>query len=186
MNRTRMTLSAIVLASCRSDPETVVASAHAGDAYHAAARTDSVGVVASVTGGTEQSFSQGELRRHVTFNVRRHADGRVDGHFVVSLHGPARRVPEPRELVDAIRYEVTCLALEGNRAWVGGRIVGPRDDPYRGGEDVWYVEDGTAGAPDRVAVWIGRAARRCTERSPATGWPSERGTLVVRTLLPGA
>lgn len=186
MSRPALTLSAVVLAACASEPETVVAPSGESSAYHGAAlgSTGAV-IVGSVTGSAEHSFFQGDLHRHVTVNARRHADGRVDGSVAVVLHGAARH-PVDGERVDPIRYDVTCLAIQGNRAWVGGRIVGPRDDPYSGGEDVWYLEAGAAGAPDRAAVWIGRAASRCREQSAATGWPSERGALVVRSLSPGA
>ena len=180
MNRLSLIAALFALTACAGEPAGIVAPAGLSSPDAAARSASDNGIVASVTGHAENTFYQGELLRNVSFSARRHANGRVDGNFQVVLQGPGRFSGYPDEGTQPIHFQVTCLEVEGNKAWIGGRIVAPKNDPYLGGEDVWYVEDGGESGPDRVAVWIGRAAHRCVERGAATGSPSERGELTVR------
>jgi hypothetical protein len=181
MNRSLLLIAAATLAGCSQSDITPTAAVPAGPAFTSAlVAGDDRGIVASVTGHAENTFYGGELLRNVSFSARQHADGRVEGNFEVVLQGPGRFSGYPDEGTQPIHFQVTCLEVEGKRAWIGGRIVAPKNDPYLGGEDVWYVEDGGETGPDRVAVYIGAPARRCVEKFPTLGSPSERGELTVR------
>lgn len=81
--------------------------------------------------------------------------------------------------VRSVRFRVTCVEVMDGRAWVGVRLPGADAGP-EGGGDVWYLEDGGAGAPGRVGVWVGLAPEACTTR-PAISWalPPTRGDLRV-------
>ena len=181
MYRSLLLVAVAALAGCTSTDTSPTAVAPGASRLSAVADADAgQGIVASVTGHAENTFYGGELLRNVSFSAREHADGRVEGNFQVVLQGPGRFSGYPDEGTQPIHFEVTCLEVDGNRAWIGGRIVAPQNDPYLGGEDVWYVEEGTNGAPDRVAAYIGVPARRCIEKFPTLGSASERGELKVR------
>ena len=181
MYRSLLLVAVATLAGCSQTDTAPTALVPSAPSRSVAAEADGGrGIVASVTGHAENTFYGGELLRNVSFSAREHASGRVEGNFQVVLQGPGRFSGYPDEGTQPIHFEVTCLAVDGNKAWIGGRIVAPKNDPYLGGEDVWYVEDGIDGAPDRVAAYIGVPARRCIEKFPTAGSASERGELTVR------
>ena len=167
MRRTLSLVLAAFAAGCTADATDLTAPvAHAPGADQ--------GVVASVTGSTYNDFSAYGLVRSATFSARELADGRVSGQFQITLRfddGSVRPV----------HFAVECLEVDGNRAWIGGRIVAPKNDPYLGYTDVWYVEDGGESGPDRVGGWLGYPAELCETR-PNIVWaePTERGELTVR------
>ena len=178
MKRSIALVFALVAAGCTADSlePTGALSAASG----ASAAKGGQGVEEMVTGHAEHTFAGGELLRNVSFSARILPDGEPQGRFHVTLKGPAELTGGFEDGTRSVTFEVTCLEVEGNRAWIGGRIVAPKTDRYLGGEDVWVVEDGGESGPDRVAVFIGRAAERCAERPLVSGPPSVRGELVVR------
>src|SRR4051812_14627451 len=77
----------------------------------------------SVPGHAENTFAGGELLRNASFSARLLPDGTPSGRFHITLKGPGRFTGYPDEGTQPITFEVTCLDVEGNRAWIGGRIV---------------------------------------------------------------
>jgi hypothetical protein len=178
MKRSIALVLALAAAGCTADSLEPTAALNASAEVSAAKAGE--GVEESVTGHAEHTFFGGELLRNVSFSARKLPNGEPQGRFHVTLQGPAEFTGALEDGTRAVTFDVTCLEVEGNRAWIGGRIVAPKTDRYLGGEDVWVVEDGGETGPDRVAVFIGRAASRCSERPLVSGPPSERGELVVR------
>ena len=178
MKRSIVLVLALAAAGCTADSlEPTAALDVSSDA--SAARSGN-GVEEMVTGHAENTFFDGQLLRNVSFSARILPNGKPQGRFHVTLQGPAELTGGFEDGTRSVTFDVTCLEVEGNRAWIGGRIVAPKTDRFLGGEDVWVVEDGGETGPDRVAVFIGRAASRCSERPLVSGPPSERGELVVR------
>ena len=142
-------VTAIVLAACESAP-----TAPAGLTSDSPAFAQGKGpVVASVTGHYQSDLggpSKGPDAVHhkFSFGALQYADGTVGGNFQVTLHNvePARR---------NVTFEVVCLHVEGNQAWVGGVIKAPKTDPFVGGYDIWRVVDGGQNGPDQVQGFIG-------------------------------
>ena len=182
MKRSIALILALAAAGCTADSLEPTGALTASAAASAAkgGNGDGNGVEESVTGHAEHTFAGGELLRNVSFSARILPNGEPQGRFHVTLKGPAEYTGGFEDGTRSITFDVTCLEVEGNRAWIGGRIVAPKTDRWIGGEDVWVVEDGGDTGPDRVAVFIGRAASRCSERPLVSGPPSERGELVVR------
>jgi hypothetical protein len=170
-----------ILTGCAGDLPT--SAAPAGMAPTSASAAANASPMPSVTGHAENTFAGGELLRNVSFSARILPDGTPSGRFHVTLQGPGRFTGYPDEGTQPITFEVTCLDVEGNRAWIGGRIVAPKTDPYLGGGDVWYVEDGGTTGPDRVGVAIGYTPEACHNRPAIFASPSERGELTVRSGL---
>ncbi|HET9012403.1 MAG TPA: hypothetical protein VFN38_11350 [Gemmatimonadaceae bacterium] len=168
-----------VLAGCGAD-SSHPAGLRPSTASSNVAAADGEGSGPSVTGHAENTFVGGQLLRNVSFSARQLPDGSVSGRFHVTLQGPGRFTGYPDEGTQPITFEVTCLDVEGNRAWIGGRIVAPKTDPYLGLGDVWYVVDGGDSAPDRVGVAIGYNPESCHNRPAIYASPSERGELTVR------
>lgn len=163
-----------VLTACAGTPDTTAPSALAP----AAPALSRIGM-SSVTGHAENTFDNGQLLRNTSFSARLLPDGTASGEFEVVLTGPGRFTGYPDEGTQPIHFEVTCLDIEGNRAWIGGRIKAPKTDPYLGGGDVWYVEDGGDTGPDKVGVAIGYRPEACHNRPAIFASPSERGELTV-------
>ena len=178
MKRSIALVLALAAAGCTADSLEPTGALNASAEVSAA--KGGAGVEESVTGHAEHTFFGGELLRNVSFSARILPNGEPQGRFHVTLKGPAEFNGGFEDGTRAITFDVVCLEVEGNRAWIGGRIVAPKTDRWLGGEDVWVVEDGGENGPDRVAVFIGRAASRCSERPLVSGPPSERGELVVR------
>ena len=178
MRRSIALVLALAAAGCTADSMEPTSALRAST--EASAAKGGNGVEESVTGHAENTFFGGELLRNVSFSARRLPSGEAQGRFHVTLQGPAIYTGGFEDGTRAVTFDVVCLEVEGNRAWIGGRIVAPKSDRFLGGEDVWVVEDGGETGPDRVAVFIGRAANRCSERPLVSGPASERGELVVR------
>ncbi len=171
MKRTLPLITAVVLAGCSPDPVKPTAPP-AGEPRLSAGNG---GVVESVTGHAEHTFFGGALLRNTSFSAWRYADGRVKGQFEVTVKTATGTRP--------VHFEVVCLAVDGNKAWIGGTIVAPKNDPFHGFSDIWYVEDGGKGQPDLVGATLGvpdpnACALRLPPAIPAS--PSERGELIVR------
>ena len=177
MKRSIALVLALAAAGCTADSLEPTGALSASSAASAVAGS---GVEESVTGHAENTFFGGQLLRNVSFSARILPNGQPQGRFHVTLKGPAEFNGGFEDGTRAITFDVTCLEVDGNRAWIGGKIVAPKTDRWIGGEDVWVVEDGGETGPDRVSVFIGRAAARCSERPLVTGPASERGELVVR------
>lgn len=76
--------------------------------------------------------------RVYAFQVKEYADGSVDGHY------------EHRSVDDGVPFYVrgplTCLNVQGNRAWVGG-IIEDSSEPGLVGAEMWFqVQDNGEGA----------------------------------------
>jgi hypothetical protein len=177
--RRSVALCLVVLAAgCSQDSREPTSPLRASSEVSAAQA--GTGVEESVTGHAEHSFLGGELIRNVSFSAKRLPNGEPSGRFEVTLQGPAAYTGAYEDGTRPVTFDVVCLEVEGNRAWIGGRIVAPKNDPYLGYEDVWVVEDGGETGPDRVAAFIGAPAQLCKTRPDVLGRPSERGELVVR------
>lgn len=101
------------------------------------------GVVASVSGSGH--IPQGESdRRTFTFAAQRRADGTVSGQFTLMISQPILGSENPS--VTRIEMEVTCVAISGNRAWVGGVVRNASNPDWVGGETGWAVQDNGEGA----------------------------------------
>jgi len=75
-------------------------------------RISSMDVIQSVSGN---AHVMGEpVERTVTFDIRKHADGSVDGWYNAAARGPGGA---------DIKVRVECLHVVGNQAWAGGTIV---------------------------------------------------------------
>lgn len=118
--------------------------------------------------------------RTFAFNVQKRADGTVTGHY------------EHRSFDDGhpfyVRGPLTCLNVDGGRAWVGGIIEGS-SEPSLVGLEMWFqVEDNGQGAGD-AADWStlvgaspepGSAQEYCDD-APAVNFPFdiEHGNIQV-------
>lgn len=170
----------LALAGCSGDLEEATGPRAASPAQLSAAG----GVEESVTGHAENTFLGGELLRNASFSARRLPNGQPSGRFHITLHGADPFAGISDDGTRPVTFDVVCLEVDGNRAWIGGRIVAPKTDPYVGGGDVWYVEDGGPGGPDRVGVRIGYRPELCHTRPAVVAGVSERGELVVRDGTP--
>jgi hypothetical protein len=170
----------LLVAACSADGPTATAPLLEADDVQLAS-TMGASVVASVTGHAEHTFASGALYRRASFSARLHADGGLDGRFQVVLNGPAHLTGGYEDGVRAITFQVTCMEVEGNRAWIGARIVAPTTDRWHGYEDVWFLEDGGKDGPDRVVPYIGAPAHLCSVRPVPQSNPEwVRGQLTIR------
>lgn len=133
-----------------------------------------------ISGHVESMFYGGSVLRDVRFSAGVLPDGTPSGSLQVVLQGAGGFSGHADQSEQPLRFDVTCVEIDGARAWIGGRSRGPGPGPSGFG-DVWYVEDGGATAPDRVGVWAGFAPEDCGSRPDIT-WaaPVERGALVIR------
>lgn len=124
MTRTALRIAAVCLVAACSE------SAPSESPFEPAAAVG--GNVASVTGSAHY-MSGGELRT-MGFSAVQHADGSASGEYQVNIHA-----------IDAyFHVTVTCLALEGNKAWVAG-IIDRTNHPVIVPGSVsyfWVVDDG--------------------------------------------
>jgi hypothetical protein len=118
MRRTLLTVLAVELAlvglgltSCAESPLGPKDAAYVADA-RGVDRISSTNVFQSVSGN---AHVMGEpVERTVTFEIRKHADGSVEGWYNAAARG--------RGGAD-IKVRVDCLHVVGNKAWAGGTIV---------------------------------------------------------------
>lgn len=100
-------------------------------------------VVASASGGSQfqiEDMFGFELIdvRVFSFTVKKYADGSVQGHY------EHRSFDDGEEFY--VRGPLTCLTVDGNRAWVGG-IIESASSPVLEGLEMWFqVEDNGEGA----------------------------------------
>lgn len=122
-------------------------------------------------------YTDGDAKRTFSFSAVKYADGRVRGEW----EGFNRSV-EPR---DPSHGEVVCFTIEGNEAWIGGRI----EKTFRGSEGRefgWRVIDNGQGAnspPDQITRTLrARTALDFCSGAPAIGFMHslEAGNIRVR------
>lgn len=144
-------------------------------------------VVASANGGSQFKienmfgFELIDVRAY-SFNVKKFEDGRVQGHY------------EHRSFDDGVPFYVrgplTCLNVDGNRAWVGG-IIEDASEPVLEGWEMWFQVQDTgegAGATDWTTLIgaspeVGSAQEYCDD-APDVLFPFdiEHGNIQVRDL----
>ncbi len=94
----------------------------------------------------------------------------------------------------SVSGDVTCVVVDGDQAWVAGRITSMNKnvDPELIGEGLFlWVRDGAAaGVPDKAYSWIGDPGQPLAEmeawclskqsNGPPDGWTVDRGNITVR------
>ncbi len=136
--------------------------------------------VHQLTGGGQidlSAFDPNLFPETYAFSASVDADGRVRGQAEMRLSDPQVN----------LHAEVTCLAVAGSSAWVGGVVTQTSDaDIVSEGTQFWTrVQDNGQGAkadPDRIGfIRLGAPAARCNEQRPV-GMPFVffRGDLQVR------
>jgi hypothetical protein len=122
-----------------------------------------------------------ELRKF-SFNARRKADGRVTGRF------------DYHDVEDGAPFDaagpLTCLTVQGNHAWLGGR-VDTTNDPTVAGNEMWFqvIDNGGPRNPPLdittligVSPVAGSAQAYCdTAPAPRFPWPVTDGHITVRS-----
>ena len=161
-------LTMSVAACSESSPADVI------DVEPSFAKAASRAVVNSARGSGNVRDTPGRV---VTFNAKEHADGSVSGKF--QLQFPANDFDWA-----VLRADVTCLAVNGNVAIIGGTT----DNETFPGDAVFMVEDNGEGNnddPDRMSLmWVGAApgfAQSVCDRINPTPFPLEvsRGNVQV-------
>jgi hypothetical protein len=108
---------------------------------------DDAGVVESARGGGHWHVTSGALRTFA-FTAKTRADGTVQGQYQINN----RDVSGSRE-----HGTVTCLAVDGDEAWIGG-VITHSSIPIRVGERrVFQVVDrgeGSGDPPDQASILI--------------------------------
>jgi hypothetical protein len=107
-------------------------------------------------------------------NARLDAAGDVSGQVEMHIDG-----------LPAVHGQVTCLAVDGNSAWIGGVVSHSQDETVvPAGMEFWFrvLDNGNGNPPDRIStIRLGLPAATCNERRPVmVPWLLERGNLVVR------
>lgn len=139
---TMLTLLAAV--SCSETPPTAPTDqARSGDLLDVPASNQGQGFAVSVTGSGSYTTSAGNLRT-LAFEVRELWDGSVRGTFQLTMHGTT---------TNTSHGPLTCLAVDGNEAWIGGVYASSSNPALEGVEFWFYVQDNGQGhdaAPDLV------------------------------------
>ena len=165
--------SAFVLVGCEGPVQPIQDLAGAP-----ALSRSSAAPVHQLTGGGKIDLSAFEL-----FPETYAFSASVDGHG--NVRGQAQiRLSDP---LVSFHAEITCLAINGNSAWVGGSVTQSSDVGILSeGTQFWTrVQDngeGEASSPDRIGfIRLGASAAICGQRRPV-GMPFlfTKGNLVVR------
>ncbi len=127
------------------------------DVEPAFARVNGKAVVNSARGsGNISSDAPGRV---LTFTAKEHADGSISGHILLHF-------PTAEEIVPSVRAEVTCMRVDGNVAFIGGRNL--PNSGWEGDVGFWVEDNGQGNAddPDRASLmWVnlapGDATRVC-------------------------
>ena len=120
--------------------------------------------VHSLTGSGKLDLSEFNLKSETyAFSVFKDADGSVNGQIEIHLRDPAV----------GFHADATCLAVQGNYAWVGGVITHTSDsDAAPVGLQFWVrVQDNGESSqnPDRISfVRLGIPAANCNFQRAAT------------------
>jgi hypothetical protein len=134
---------------------------------------DDGGVIESARGGGH--WQAGTGLRTFAFTAKTRADGTVQGQYQVNN----RDVSGSRE-----HGEVTCLAVDGDEAWIGGVITHSSDPTRLGIRRVFQVIDrgeGSGDPPDQASILIMvLAADACQTRPFLAPRPLEGGNVQVR------
>jgi hypothetical protein len=147
-------------------------------ASQAPASLQESGVVQSATGGAHR-LSGGEMFV-LSFNANKRADGSVTGRYHVDV----------MSLGATFDVDVTCLSVDGNKAWIGG-IIENSDSPIvrDGTVSYFYVIDNGEGADAltdiisglRINDLAGRDLVFCAERPlQLSSRPIDFGNIQVR------
>ena len=129
--------------------------------------------VHQVTGGGQLVGS--DWTETYGLNARMDGDGNVQGQVEMFLSG-----------LPGVHGSVTCLAVDGSFAWIGGVVTVSLDETQIPvGTPFWFrVQDNGQGPdnPDRISsIRLGLAASICNEKRPAAvPWLLLRGNIVVR------
>lgn len=138
-----------LLAACEAAPTSPALSPDAAVLSRGGGR-----VAGSVTGHHQTDFGTpagpDQVRRHFSFGALLLEDGSARGNFQVMLHNIMPGDPQRN-----VTFEVNCLRIDGNEAWVGGTIKAPKSDIFLGGYDIWHVVDGGQNGADSVEGFIG-------------------------------
>ena len=165
--------SAFVLVGCEGPVQRIQASASAPAQVRSAAAP-----VHRLTGGGKIDLSAFELFPETyTFSASADGDGNVRGQAQIRLSDP----------LVSFHAEISCLAVDGNSAWVGGSVVQSSDAGVLPlGTQFWTrVQDNgesEASPPDRIGfVRLGASAAVCNERRPVQmPFLFTKGNLTVR------
>lgn len=127
---------AVALAGCEESPtdgyvELIPDFARAG------------GITAAVA-GSGHIPSGADDKRVFSFTAQQNANGAVSGQFTLVITASVLGSENPS--ITRIEVEVTCMAVAGNRAWVGGVVKSSTIPEWVGRETGWSVEDNGEGA----------------------------------------
>lgn len=144
-------------------------------------------VIASITGSGHQVTQPPALNpglwRTFTMTARKYADGSVEGSYTRVVHLADGGVQKSEG-------SITCLAIVGNKAWIGGMI--PGNNPP---DVAWQMVDngeGAGAAPDLVGLQLeaqvfgfpgGFAQQFCDEKPTSLDFGSFGGVLPLSILL---
>ena len=165
--------------SCGQTPPTAPTDqAQSADLLDVPTSHQGQGVALSVTGSGHYTTSAGNLRTFA-FEVKELQDGSVRGSFQLTGHGhPTSTLHGP----------LTCLAVVGNEAWIGG-VYDRASSPVLVGTGFWfYVQDDGEGhnaPPDLVRrhVRSGNADDCASMPDPGTEFlfPVEAGNIQIHS-----
>ena len=170
-------LVCLATVACDEGP-TEVPSPDLGPSFAAAG-----GVLHSVRGSGH--IAQGENDRRVfSFSARQSTDGDVSGQFSLLITQSVLGSENPS--ITRIEAEVTCMAVAGNIAWVGGVVKNASNPGWVGGETGWAVQDNGEGANgfDLISLMNvpgppGLAQSVCDSRSRIPNISVEQGNIQV-------
>jgi hypothetical protein len=131
-----------LLLSCDSGTRSGTEAVLGPDPDQQTFQLDNAGATA-VTGSGHYVISTGDWRT-LSFHVRRDSDGEVRGNFQMVLH---------REPPLIFHGPLTCLAVAGNEAWIGGAYEKATNSDLIGTGFGIYVQDngqGAEAAPDKL------------------------------------
>jgi hypothetical protein len=163
----------LFVAACNGAGDSVSAPLAVVRTTHAASAP-----VHQLTGGGKIDLTAFDLFPETyAFSASVDADGNVRGQAQIRLSDP----------LVSLHAEVTCLAVAGTSAWVGG-VVTETSDPNIAPEGMQFWlraqdnGDGEASNPDKISsVRLGAPASVCSQQRPAAmPWVFFRGDLRVR------
>lgn len=128
-------------------------------------------VVQSVTGSAH--LFGGAIERTLTFDIRKYADGTVDGWYHMLARGPGGA---------HVRVRIDCLHVVGNQAWATGTVVAAEGEGNIGRPYALRVIDHGEGGndvPDEVGV-VRFVEYDCTAEPELSLRPVVIGNIQVR------
>lgn len=168
--RILLTMSALLaVAGCNQTASAPDLSLPAGSALASHASSNSH----LVTGGGQ--IVGADFKETYGITARIDALGNVSGQVEMHIAG-----------LPAIHGSVTCLAVDGSSAWIGGSIRQSQDESVVPvGVEYWFRVQDNGNGPDPLdrisSIRLGPPAVTCNEQRPvAVPWPLERGNITVR------